>query len=90
MCGIKTTDRFSSSELKGRLGIDGLVTVIERHRLRWYGHVLQKDENDWVKKCLDFEVEGVKPRGRPKKTWSEVKKKDCQTPTYMQAKIYRP
>jgi len=23
-------------------------------------------------------VEGVRPRGRPKKTWSEVKEKDCQ------------
>jgi len=54
ICGIKTTDRFSSSELKGRLGIDGLVTVIQRHRLRWYGHVLRKDENDWVKKMPGF------------------------------------
>jgi len=27
---------------------------------------------------MDFEVEGVRPRGRPKKTWSEVKEKDCQ------------
>jgi len=26
---------------------------------------------------MDHEVEGVRPRGRPKKTWSEVKK-DCQ------------
>jgi len=27
---------------------------------------LRKDENDWVKKCMDFEVEGVRPRSRPK------------------------
>jgi len=26
---------------------------------------------------MDFEVEGVRPRGRPKKTWSGVKEKDC-------------
>jgi len=32
-----------------------------------------------VKKYIDYEVEGVRPRGRPKKTWSEVTEKDCQT-----------
>ena len=36
-------------------------------------HVLRKDENDWVKKCMDFEVEGVRPRGRQKKAWGWVK-----------------
>jgi len=30
-------------------------------------------------KCIDYEVEGIIPKGRPKKTWSEVKEKDCQT-----------
>jgi len=24
------------------------------------------DENDWAKKCMDFEVEGVRPRDGPK------------------------
>jgi len=28
---------------------------------------------------MDYEVEGVRPKGTPKKTWSEVIKKDCQT-----------
>jgi len=32
------------------------------------GHVLRED-NDWVKKCLEYEAEGARPRGRPKKTW---------------------
>jgi len=33
---------------------------------------LHMDENNWVKKCMDFEVDGVKPGGRRKKTRSEV------------------
>jgi len=53
-----------------------MITVIQ-HKLRYYGHVLRKDANDWVKKCVDFEVEGVRPKGRSKKTWSEVIEKDC-------------
>jgi len=31
--------------------------------------------NDWVKKFMEYEVEGASPRGRPKKTWREIVKK---------------
>jgi len=31
-----------------------------------------------VKKCIEYEVEGAKPRGRSKRTWGEVVQKDCQ------------
>ena len=43
-----------------------------------YGHVLRKDDDDWVKKCMEHEVEGSRARGRPKKTWKEVVREDCQ------------
>jgi len=36
------------------------------------------DDTDWVKKCMEYEVEGSRPRGRPKRTWREVVQKDCQ------------
>jgi len=39
--------------------------------------VLRKDD-DWVKKCMESEVEGPTPRGRPKRTRREVVEKDCQ------------
>jgi len=35
-------------------------------------------EDDWVKKCMEYEVEGPRPRGRPKRTRREVVEKDCQ------------
>jgi len=72
MCGIKLKDRLPSKELRERL-------VLQQNRLRWYGHVLQKDDDDWVKKCMDYEVEGPRPTGRPKRTWKEVVREDCKT-----------
>jgi len=27
---------------------------------------------------MKYEVEGARPRGRPKKTWREIVEKDCQ------------
>jgi len=40
--------------------------------------VLQKENNNWVKKRVEYEVEGSRLRGRPKRTWREVVQKDCQ------------
>ena len=33
---------------------------------------MRKDDDDWVNECMEHEVEGPRPRGRPKKTWKEV------------------
>jgi len=75
MCGVKLKHRLPSKEL--RLGIDDIALVLQQNRLRWYGHVLRKGDDDWVKKCIEYEVEGPRPRGRPKRTWRVVRE-DCQ------------
>ena len=40
--------------------------------------MLRKEDNDWVKKRMEHEVEGARRRGRPKKTWTEIVQKDRQ------------
>jgi len=78
MCGVKLQDRVPSKELSERLGLDDIILVLQQNRLRWYGHEVQKEDSDWVKKCMEFEVVGTRPRDRPKKTWTETVEKDCQ------------
>ena len=79
MCGIKLKDRFPSKELRERLGIDDIALVLQQNKLRWYGHVLRKEDDDWVKKCMEYEVKGPRPRGIPKRTWREAVEKDSST-----------
>jgi len=67
--------------LRERLGIDDVILVLQQKRLQWYGHVLRKEDNSWVPKCMEYEVEGSRPRGKPKRTWREVVQKDCQALT---------
>jgi len=54
------------------------IISLQQNWLRWYRHVLWKEDTDWVKKCMEYEVEGSRPRGRPKRIWREVMQKDCQ------------
>ena len=56
MDGIQLNDRFSCRELRERLGIDDIALILQQKRLRWYGHVLRKEDDDWVKKCMEYEV----------------------------------
>jgi len=59
------------------LGVDDIALILQQNRMRWYGHVLRKDDDDWVKKWMEYEVEGSRPRGRPKSTRKEVVREDC-------------
>ena len=77
MCVLKLQDRVPSRvERENRISSHNLSTTAKL--VVMYGHVLQKEENYWVKKCMEYEVEGVRPRGRPKKTWREIVEKDCK------------
>ena len=58
MCGVTLKDRKSCEELSQRLGIDCVSDVLRRNRLRWFGHVERKNDDDWVKACQRLEVAG--------------------------------
>ena len=70
MCGISLKDR-TNEELRRLVGVEPITTFIRSGRLRWYGHVMRKGDEDWVKKYMEYRVEGRKPVGRPRKTWLE-------------------
>ena len=44
--------------------------------MRWYRHVLRRDNGHVLRKVLEFEVKGKGKQGQPKKTWkTQVEKK---------------
>ncbi|KAK6744162.1 hypothetical protein RB195_011085 [Necator americanus] len=45
-------------------------------RLRWFGHVLRREEDSVAKTALKLDVSGVRPRGRPKIRWLDRVKLD--------------
>ena len=70
MCGISLKDR-THEELRRLVEVEPITTFIRSGRLRCYGHVIRKVDEDWVKKCMEYRVEGRGPVGRPRKTWLE-------------------
>lgn len=76
--GVKLRDRVSGAELRSRLKLYDMETELRNRRLRWYGHVLRKPDDDWVKLCMELEVPGKKPVGRPKKMYLETVQSDMR------------
>jgi len=67
MCDVKLNERKKSEELRNLLGLEPVSLMIKKSRLRRFGHVERKDDNDWVKRCITWEVKGIRQRGRPKR-----------------------
>ena len=69
---------YNYKSKREKLGIDDIISVLQPNRLWWYGHVWWKDDDDWVKKCMEYEVEGPRSRGRPQQR-GPGEENDCQT-----------
>jgi len=41
-----------SEELGELLGLEPVCLMVKNSRLRWFGHVKWRDDNDWVKRCI--------------------------------------
>ena len=72
MCGVKLMDKKNTEELMDVLGLKETVDKLAKaNGVRWLGHVLRREEDDVLRKALAYEVDGLRRRGRPKKTWKK-------------------
>jgi len=46
MHGIKLHDRVPSKGLREKSGLDEIISVLQQNSLRWYKHVVRKEDND--------------------------------------------
>jgi len=72
-------ERKKREELRELLGLEPVSLMIKNSGLRWFGHVERKDDNDWVKGCITWEVAGIRQRGCPKKTCWDCVKNDMES-----------
>ena len=56
-----------------------VVQMAKVDGVRWYGHVLRRDDGHVLRKALEFEVKGKKKRGRLKKTWKMQVEKESKS-----------
>ena len=78
MCGAKLADRKNKENMMDMLGMNQPIDKMAKASgVRWLGHVLRKEDGDVVRSALEFNVEGRRKRGRPKRTWRKQIEEEC-------------
>ena len=80
MCGAKLVEKKRTEDLIEMLGLkETMVQMAKANGVRWYGHVLSRDDGHVLRKALEFEVKGKRKRGRPKETWKRQVEKESKS-----------
>ena len=69
---------YANECVRSMLAIDDVAEVMQRNRLRWFGHVERRDELCWIKRIETLQVDGDGVKGRPRKRWREVLREDMR------------
>ena len=72
MCRVKLKVRKRSTDLMFMLGLKETIDQLAMaNSVRWYGHVLRREDGHVLRRALDLEVDGQRKKGRPKRTWKK-------------------
>ena len=69
--GVTRMDTIRNVDIRNELEIEDILKFIERGQLRWFGHVKRMENDRYPRKFLEWQPEGTRPVGRPKKRWRE-------------------
>ena len=76
--GVTRLDRIRNEVVRERLGVAPIVDKMRESRLRWLGHVERRENDSVINTARNLNVEGVRPRGRPKLRWKDTVEKDMK------------
>ena len=73
MCGVQFKHKKRSMDLMFILGLnENIDQLAMANSVRWYGNVLRREDDHILRRALNFEVEGQRKKGRPKRTWKKL------------------
>ena len=78
MLNITWEDKIKNEEIWKRCGVERLNNEIRRSRMRWYGHVMRREDEDFLRRALEHKVEKASTPGRPNKRWLDCVKEDME------------
>ena len=77
--GVSLRDKKRNEDIRETLGVACITDKVREARMRWYGHVMRKEDDNCIKRIMNAEVYGRRSRGRQKKRWRDMIQEDLKT-----------
>ena len=75
---VTRKDKIRNEHIRSTVKIERLGMKMREGRLRWYGHVMRRDQEYVGRKMMEMELPGKRRRGRPKRRFLDVVKEDMK------------
>ena len=74
--GVTRKDKIRNEYIRSTVKVERLGMKIREGRLRWYEHVMRRDQECVGRKMMKMELPRKRRRGRPKRRFLDVVKED--------------
>ena len=74
--GVTRKDKIRNEHIRSSVKVERLGMKMREGRLKWYGHVMKRDQEYVGRKMMEMELPGKRKRGRPKSRFLDVVKDD--------------
>ena len=74
--GVTRKDKIRNEYIRGTVKVEPLEMKMRKDRLRWYGHVMRRDQEYVGRKVMKMELPRKRKRGRPTRKFLDVVKED--------------
>ena len=74
--GVTRKDKIRNEYIRSTIKVERLGMKMREGRLRWYGHVMRRDQDYVGRKMMEMKLPGKRRRGRPKRKFLDIVKED--------------
>ena len=74
--GVTRKDKIRNEHIRSTVKVERLGMKMREGRLRWYGHVMRRDQEYVGRKMMEMELPGKRRRGKPIRRFLDVVKED--------------
>ena len=76
--GVTRKDKIRNEYIRGTVKVEWLGMKIREGSLRWYKHVMRRDQEHVRRRVIEMELPGKRKSGRPKRRFLDVVKEDVE------------
>ena len=62
MCGVTKLDKIRNERIRGTTKVGEITKKVQERRLKWYGHVMRREEYYVGRRAMEMKVQGRKKR----------------------------